>query len=102
MKSISRVLAVCFLICQIDRVICVSQEVIFEIKEGDLQIIFVGERDITLIGGTSVANNTAVGNCVECNIQEVTGQDDGDYSCTARYEDEKHWPKLLKCLSCYR
>ena len=100
-----RVLAVCFLICQIDRVLCVSQEVILEIKDGDLnQVIFVGERDITLIchvsntlhadvriskiGGASVATNNAVGNCVEYNIQEVTEQDDGDYSCTARYEDE--------------
>ncbi|PIK37911.1 hypothetical protein BSL78_25261 [Apostichopus japonicus] len=105
MGSIYRLFAISLLLVQIDRVLCESQEVYFEIKDGNFnEVIFIGEKDIILIchvsntlhanvtitkvGKGSVATNGGIGNCLEYNIQQVTEQNGGNYSCTSRYEDK--------------
>ncbi|PIK37909.1 hypothetical protein BSL78_25259 [Apostichopus japonicus] len=105
MGSIYRLCAITLLLITIDQVLCESQEVYFEIKDGYLnEVIFIGEKNITLIchvsdtlhanvtinkvGEGSVATNGGIGNCLEYNIQQVTEQYGGNYACTSRYEDK--------------
>lgn len=102
--SLYGVFAFFFLMLQLDQLVCESPEVIFEIKDGELnQVIFKGEKNVTLIchvsntlhaevtiskiGGFSVVSKN--GNCIEYTIPEATGQSDGDYSCLVRYKDDK-------------
>ncbi|PIK56098.1 hypothetical protein BSL78_06994 [Apostichopus japonicus] len=105
MGCIYRLCAIPLLLITIDQVLCESQEVYFEIKDGNVtEVIFIGEKNITLIchvsntlhanvtinkvGEGSVATNGGIGNCLEYNIQQVTEQYGGNYSCTSRYEDK--------------
>ncbi|PIK56094.1 hypothetical protein BSL78_06990 [Apostichopus japonicus] len=106
MESLYSLFAISLLFSSFHQVLCESQEVYFEIKDGNFnEVIFNGEKDITLIchvsntlhadvtitklGEGSVATNAGIGNCLEYNIQQVTEQNGGNYSCTSRFEDKK-------------
>ncbi|PIK56097.1 hypothetical protein BSL78_06993 [Apostichopus japonicus] len=105
MEYLYKLFVISILFVQLDQVLCESQEVYFEIKDGNFnEVIFIGEKDITLIchvsktlhadvtitkvGEGSVATNGGIGNCLEYNIQQVAEQNGGNYSCTSRYEDK--------------
>ncbi|PIK37910.1 hypothetical protein BSL78_25260 [Apostichopus japonicus] len=105
MESLYSLFAISLLFISFHQVLSESQEVYFEIKDGNFnEVIFIGEKNITLIchvsntlhadvtitkvGEGSVATNFGIGNCLEYNIQQVTEQNGGNYSCTSRYEDK--------------
>ncbi|PIK56095.1 hypothetical protein BSL78_06991 [Apostichopus japonicus] len=105
MESLYSLFAISLLCISFHQVLCESQKVYFEIKDGHFnEVIFIGEKNITLIchvsnalhadvtitkvGEGSVATNRGIGNCLEYNIQQVTEQNGGNYSCTSRYEDK--------------
>ncbi|PIK56096.1 hypothetical protein BSL78_06992 [Apostichopus japonicus] len=105
MESFYSLFAISLQFILFHQVLCESQEVYFEIKDGNFnEIIFIGEKNITLIchvsnilhadvtitkvGEGSVATNRGIGNCLEYNIQQVTEQNGGNYSCTSRYGDK--------------
>lgn len=104
MEFCCKLLTISFLFVQFDPLLCASHEVFFDIMDGrNNEVIFIGEENITLlchvtntsnanvtitvIGSETVATNNGVGSCIEYNIVNATQQTDGDYSCTAEYED---------------